>query len=162
MEVIPCYFFLQMGTLKAKEICVLLVLLTCHDLHTETLKPIRKTTMTAVFTTKPTSPEEVDERELLMSPPRNEHQSKLVETVIFEPQPRIMLSRSTYKVASFVDFMPYKEAFKKFETFLRRFKNNINNPEHVDPLINVNQTKGESWKGPKEAFFRVSCKKECL
>ena len=82
-----------------------------------------------------------------------------MESVIFEPQPRILLSRSTYKVTSFIDFMPYKEAFKKFETFMRKFKNNINDPDHVGPLINVNQTKGGSWKGPKEGFFRVSCKK---
>ena len=94
-----------------------------------------------------------------MSPSRIEHQSKFVESVIFEPQPRIMLSRSTYKVTSFIDFMPYKEAFKKFETFFRKFKNNINDPDHVGPLINVNATKGESWKGPKEGFFRVRCKK---
>ena len=82
-----------------------------------------------------------------------------MESVIFEPQPRIMLSRSTYKVTSFIDFMPYREAFKKFETFFRKFKNNINDPDHVGPLINVNATKGESWKGPKEGFFRVRCKK---
>ena len=94
-----------------------------------------------------------------MSPSRVEHQSKSVESVIFEPQPRIMLSRSTYKVTSFIDFMPYREAFKKFETFFRKFKNNINDPDHVGPLINVNATKGESWKGPKEGFFRVHCKK---
>ena len=55
--------------------------------------------------------------------------------------------------------MPYREAFKKFETFFRKFKDNINDPEHVGPLINVNTTKGESWKGWKEGFFRVSCRK---
>ena len=54
--------------------------------------------------------------------------------------------------------MPYKEAFKKFETFFRKFKNNINDPDHVGPLINVNTTKGESWKELKEGFFRVCCK----
>ena len=55
--------------------------------------------------------------------------------------------------------MPYREAFKKFETFFRKFKNNINDPDHVGPLINVNATKGKSLKGPKEGFFRVCCKK---
>ena len=34
-----------------------------------------------------------------------------VEPVIFEPQ-KIRLSRSTYKVNSYVDFKPYKETFK--------------------------------------------------
>ena len=55
--------------------------------------------------------------------------------------------------------MPYREAFKRFETFFRKFKNNINDSDHVGPLININATKGESWKGPKEGFFRVLCKK---
>ena len=55
--------------------------------------------------------------------------------------------------------MPYREAFKKFETFFRKFKNNITDPDHVGPLININATKGESWKGPKEElqkFFMQS------
>lgn len=55
--------------------------------------------------------------------------------------------------------MPYREAFKKFETFFRKFKNNINDPDHVGPLINVNATKGESWKGPKEGFFESVAKR---
>ena len=35
-----------------------------------------------------------------------------VEPVIFEPQKKIRLSRSTYKVNSYIDFKPYKETFK--------------------------------------------------
>ena len=116
-------------------------------------------TITTVCTTRPTPTVDIDPQAIWMSPSRVEHQSKSVESVIFEPQPRIMLSQSTYKVTSFIDFMPYREAFKKFETFFRKFKNNINDPDHVGPLINVNATKGESWKGPKEGFFRVHCKK---
>ena len=98
--------------------------------------------------TKPTPTVDIDPQASWMSPSRVEHQSKSIESVIFEPQPRIMLSRSTYKVTRFIDFMPYREAFRKFETYFRKFKNNINDPDHVGPLINVNATKGESWKGP--------------
>ena len=116
-------------------------------------------TTTRMYTTRPTPAVVIDRQTSWMSPSRVEHQSKSVESVIFEPQPRIMLSRSTYKVTSFIDFMPYREAFKKFGTFFRKFKNNINDPDHVGPLINVNATKGESWKGPKEGFFRALCKK---
>ena len=32
-----------------------------------------------------------------------------IQPVIFEPQRKIRLSRSTYKVNSYVDFKPYKE-----------------------------------------------------
>ena len=35
-----------------------------------------------------------------------------VEPVIFEPQKKIRLSRSTYKVNSYIDFKPKKETFK--------------------------------------------------
>ena len=35
-----------------------------------------------------------------------------IEPVIFEPQRKIKLSRSTYKVTSYVDFKPYKQSFK--------------------------------------------------
>ena len=34
-----------------------------------------------------------------------------MEPVIFEPQKKTRLSRSTYKVNSYIDFKPYKETF---------------------------------------------------
>ena len=43
------------------------------------------------------------------------------EPVIFEPQRKIKLSRSTYKVTSYVDFKPYKQAFKQFGQYMRKF-----------------------------------------
>ena len=46
-----------------------------------------------------------------------EHKIKVgnrIEPVIFEPQRKIKLSRSTYKVTSYVDFKPYKQSFKQF------------------------------------------------
>ena len=85
--------------------------------------------------TKPTPTVDIDPQASWMSPSRVEHQSKFVESVIFGPQPRIMLGQSTYKVTSFIDFMPYREAFKRFETFFRKFKNNINDPDHVGPFV---------------------------
>ena len=135
----------------------MVLILNCFKSESEGALP--HPTITTEYTTKPTPTVDIDPQESWMSPSRVEHQSKFVESVIFEPQPRIMLSRSTYKVTSFIDFMPYRKAFKKFETFFRKFKNNINDPDHVGPLININATKGESWKGPKEGFFRVRCKK---
>ena len=41
-----------------------------------------------------------------------------VEPVIFEPQRKIKLSRSTYKVNSYIDFKPYKETFKQFGHYM--------------------------------------------
>ena len=146
-----------MKNLNPSRLCLIVLILNYFNSESEGALP-HPTIMTE-YTTKPTPTVDIDPQASWMSPSRVEHQSKFVESVIFEPQPRIMLSRSTYKVTSFIDFMPYREAFKKFETFFRKFKSNINDPDHVGPLINVNATKGESWKGPKEGFFRVPCKK---
>ena len=44
-----------------------------------------------------------------------------VEPLIFEPQKKIRLSRSTYKVNSYIDFKPYKETFKQFGHYMVRF-----------------------------------------
>ena len=44
-----------------------------------------------------------------------------IEPIIFEPQRKIKLSRSTYKVTSYVDFKPYKQAFKQFGQYIRKF-----------------------------------------
>ena len=44
----------------------------------------------------------------------------LVEPIVFEPKHKIRLSRLTYKVNSYIDFGPYHESFKKFESYLER------------------------------------------
>ena len=52
--------------------------------------------------------------------------------VIFEPLQNVQTSRSTYKVTSFIDFMPYLDYFRQFEEYLEAFKASIrafeNNP----------------------------------
>lgn len=49
-------------------------------------------TIMTEYTTKPTPTVDINPQTSWMSPSRVEHQSKFVESVIFEPQPRIMLS----------------------------------------------------------------------
>ena len=121
-----------MKNLNPSRLCLMVLILNCFKSESEGALP--HPTITTEYTTKPTPTVDIDPQVSWMSPSRVEHQSKFVESVIFEPQPRIMLSQSTYKVTSFIDFMPYREAFKKFETFFRKFKNNINDPDHVGPL----------------------------
>ena len=65
-----------------------------------------------------------------------------MEPVIFEPQKKIRLSRSTYKVNSYIDFKPYKETFKQFGHYLVRFLKDIHNPHYVGNLYNINRSKG--------------------
>ena len=42
---------------------------------------------------------------LLLPPPQNKNDS--VHSVIFEPQPKMQLTRSSYKITSFLDFQPF-------------------------------------------------------
>ena len=65
-----------------------------------------------------------------------------MEPVIFEPQKKIRLSRSTYKVNSYIDFKPYKETFKQFGQYMVRFLKDIHDPHYVGNLYNINRPKG--------------------
>ena len=50
---------------------------------------------------------------------------KLIEPVVFKPKRKIRLSRSTYKVNSYIDFRPYQESFKKFEAYINQFSRDL-------------------------------------
>ena len=66
-----------------------------------------------------------------------EHKIKVgnrIEPVIFEPQWKIKLSRSTYKVTSYVDFKPYKQAFKQFGQYMGKFLADLCDPCYVSTL----------------------------
>ena len=66
-----------------------------------------------------------------------EHEIKVgnrIEPVIFEPQCKIKFSRSTYKVTSYVDFKPYKQAFKQFGQYMRKFLADLRDPCYVATL----------------------------
>ena len=47
--------------------------------------------------------------------------------VIFEPLQNVQMSRSTYKVTSFIDFEPYLQYFTNFEEYLNKFLQEIVN-----------------------------------
>ena len=50
--------------------------------------------------------------------------------VVFEPIKNIRLSRSTYKVTSFIEFRPYIDSMNRFDRVLRELKVDIGNPNH--------------------------------
>ena len=50
---------------------------------------------------------------------------EMIEPIVFEPKRKIRLSRSPYKVNSYIDFRPYQNSFKKFETYLHRFSRDL-------------------------------------
>ena len=43
---------------------------------------------------------------------------ELIEPIVFEPKKKIRLSRSTYKVHSYIDFRPYQDSFKRFRMYI--------------------------------------------
>ena len=93
-----------MKKLNPSKLCLMLLILNYFNPESEGALP--HPTTTRMYTTRPTPTVVINQQTSWMSPSRVEHQSKSVESVIFEPQPRIMLSQSTYKVTSFIDFMP--------------------------------------------------------
>ena len=46
-------------------------------------------------------------------------------SIIFEPLQNVQMSRSTYRVTSFIDFDPYLQYFENFEVYLERFLKNL-------------------------------------
>ena len=59
-------------------------------------------------------------RQTLSSPPP-QNKNEWVHSVIFEPQPKIQLTRSSYKITSFLDFQPFLKGFQSVGNYLRIF-----------------------------------------
>ena len=87
---------------------------------------------------------------------------ELIEPIVFEPKRKIRLSRSTYKVNSYIDFRPYEDSFKKFEMYLHRFSRDLQDSDYVGPLVNVNRFKEENYeyilKRKKSYFGPTTCR----
>ena len=69
---------------------------------------------------------------------------ELIEPIVFEPKRKIRLSRSTYKVNSYIDFRPYQDSFKKFEAHIHRFSRDLQDPDYVGALVNMHRGKEET------------------
>ena len=65
---------------------------------------------------------------LLAPPPQNKND--WVHSVIFEPQPRMVLTRSTYKITSFIDFQPFLQGFQTVGTYIKNLIIDIRNPAY--------------------------------
>ena len=87
---------------------------------------------------------------------------ELIEPIVFEPKKKIRLSRSTYKVNSYIDFRPYQDSFKKFETYLHRFSRDLQDPDYVGALVNMHRIKEENYeyiiKRNKSYFSPTTCR----
>ena len=94
-----------------------------------------------------------------------EHKIKVgnrIEPVIFEPQRKIKLSRSTYKVTSYVDFKPYKQSFKQFGQYRGKFLVDLSDPHYVSTLYNAGRYEGDPLirrgAGAKTFFTETTCR----
>ena len=87
---------------------------------------------------------------------------ELIEPIVFEPKRKIRLSRSTYKVNSYIDFRPYQGSFKKFETYIHRFSGDLQDPDYVGALVNMHRIKEENYeyiiKRNKSYFSPMTCR----
>ena len=87
---------------------------------------------------------------------------EMIEPIVFEPKRKIRLSRSTYKVNSYIDFRPYQNSFKKFQTYLHRFSRDLRDPDYVGALVNMNRFKEENYeyiiKRKKSYFGPTTCR----
>ena len=85
-----------------------------------------------------------------------------IEPVIFETQRKIKLSRSMYKVNSYIDFKPYKETFKQFGHYMNRFIIDLHDPHYVSTLYNADRPEGgppiKIGMNVKKHFGTFSCK----
>ena len=87
---------------------------------------------------------------------------ELIEPIVFEPKRKIRLSRSTYKVNSYIDFRPYQDSFKKFEAHIHRFSRDLQDPDYVGALVNMHRGKEENYeyirKRGKAYFGPTTCR----
>ena len=68
-----------------------------------------------------------------MPPPQNKN--NWVHSVIFEPQPKIQLTQSSYKVTSFLDFQPFLQGFQSVAEYLNDLMADIDDPTYYQRLI---------------------------
>ena len=63
-----------------------------------------------------------------LSSPQLKNLNKWTHSVIFEPQPKIQLTRSSYKVTSFLDFQPFINGFQSVNNYLDNLWADIQDP----------------------------------
>ena len=66
-------------------------------------------------------------------PPRNPN--RWMHSIIFEPQPQMQLTHSSYKVTSFLNFQPFLQGFQNVKHYLDRLWTDIRDPFYYEYLI---------------------------
>ena len=85
-----------------------------------------------------------------LSTPPLKNPNKWTHSVIFEPQPKIQLTRSSYKVTLFLDFQPFINGFQTVNSYLDNLSADIQNLYYYQYLfvpiahINIDPTVNDS------------------
>ena len=58
-----------------------------------------------------------------------------IHSVIFEPQPKIQLTQSSYKGTSFLYFQPFHRGFQSVNEYLKDLTRDINNPNYFQRIV---------------------------
>ena len=70
-----------------------------------------------------------------LSAPPPQNKNDWVHSVIFEPQPKMLLTHSTYKITSFLDFQPFLQGFQIVDTFIKDLMVDIASPAYFEKLV---------------------------
>ena len=70
-----------------------------------------------------------------LSSPPPQNKNEWVHPIIFEPQLKIQLTQSSYKVTSFLDFQPFQKGFQSVNHYLEDLIKDLNNPGYFQRLI---------------------------
>ena len=70
--------------------------------------------------------------ELSDAPPENKQD--WLHPVIFEPQNKIQLTRSTYQVTTILDFAPFMNSFSSVQSYIKSFKADVFNPAYFSKI----------------------------
>ena len=69
----------------------------------------------------------------LVTPSQNKND--WVHSVIFEPQLKMQLTRSSYKITSFLDFQPFLQGFQSVDKYINDLMTDINDLTYFQKLI---------------------------
>ena len=75
-----------------------------------------------------------------LSLPPSQNKNKWVHSVIFEPQLKIQLTWSSYKLTSFLNFQPFLKGFQSIYQYLEDLMKDLNNPRYFQRLIYLVKT----------------------
>ena len=80
--------------------------------------------------------------ELSEAPPENKQ--GWLHPVIFEPQNKIQLTRSSYQVTTFLDFVPFLNGFLTVQAYIKNFKKDIKNADYFNKIQHKSTNTGSS------------------